>query len=215
MKARDMASLIMCHVRLPLPRRAEQIMAMPAVKRRWTAREVRELIDHNPLASPRYELVDGELLVTPSPNAMHQSAVYLLQRALNDYLNPIRLGRALASPLDVDLEPQLVVQPDVLVVPLHELARLRHEMPVRELVLAAEVLSPTSGRFDRVDKRVPYLRHVSEYWIVDLDDRLFERWQPNDERPQILVDEIVWNPIGALEAFRLDLPRFFAEVFGE
>ena len=210
-----MESLTMGHVRLLPPRRAEQIMAMPAVKRRWTAREVRELTDRNPLASPRYELVDGELLVTPSPNAMHQNAVYLLQRALNDYLNPRRLGHALASPLDVELEPQLVVQPDVLVVPLREFKRLRHEMPVRELVVAAEVLSPSSGRFDRVDKRVPYLRHASEYWIVDLDDRLFERWQPNDERPQILVNELVWHPTNALEPFRLHLPSFFADVFGE
>jgi hypothetical protein len=67
MNAPDRPCVIMRDVRLLPDRRAEQIMAMPAVGRRWTAREVREIIDKNPLATPRYELVDGELLVTPSP----------------------------------------------------------------------------------------------------------------------------------------------------
>ena len=61
---------------------AEQIMGMPAVDRRWTAREVRALIEKNPLHTPRYELVDGELLVTPSPGFPHQRAVTRLTGAL-------------------------------------------------------------------------------------------------------------------------------------
>lgn len=48
-------------VALPRIRRAEHIMHMPAERtRRWTAREVRQVIADNPLATPRYELVDGE-----------------------------------------------------------------------------------------------------------------------------------------------------------
>ena len=66
---------MLAYARLPAQRRAEQIMAMPAAQRRWTAQEVRELIAESPLATPRYELVDGELLVTPSPNWPHQRAV--------------------------------------------------------------------------------------------------------------------------------------------
>ncbi len=191
-------------------------MAMPAVQRRWTAREVRELRDKNPLATPRYELVDGELLVTPSPNALHQDAAYILLRALNDYFKIAPIGHGYTAPLDVDLEPELVVQPDVLVVPNREFQRLRRERPpVRELLIAAEVLSPTSGRFDRVDKRKPYQRHVCEYWIVDLDARLFERWLPNDERPEIVLRELIWHPSGASEPFSLDLPSYFAECLGE
>ena len=61
----------------PLPRSPSErySMAMPAeTGRRWTAREVRELIEAAPLATPRYELVDGELLVTSGPHPIHQRA---------------------------------------------------------------------------------------------------------------------------------------------
>lgn len=65
-------------------------MAMPSVKHRWTAREVRRVIEESPLATPRYELVDGELLVTPSPNWTHQTAVSQLLAALIEYLKHSR-----------------------------------------------------------------------------------------------------------------------------
>ena len=203
------------HVRLRRFRRAEHIMAMPAVKRRWTAREVRALIDQNPLATPRYELVDGELLVTPSPNTPHQRAVLALAAAVRDYLKRYPLGEVLVSPFDVELEPGLLVQPDVFVVPMPEARRLDTEVLARELLVAAEVLSPSSGRHDRVTKRPHYQRHIPESWIIDLDARLVERWLPNDTRPEILVEALVWHPSGADGPFRLELPGYFAECIGE
>lgn len=195
--------------------RAEQIMAMPAVKRRWTAREVRQLIADNPLQTPRYELVDGELLVTPSPSWAHQRAVSLLLKALVDYLAREPVGRVVTSPFDVELGPELLVQPDVFVVPLQEARRLLRELPGRELLVAAEVLSPSSGRHDRVTKRAVYQRHVPVYWIVDLEARLVERWTPPDERPEVLTETLTWQRAGAAEPFSLDLPGYFAEIFDE
>jgi Uma2 family endonuclease len=198
-------------------RRAEQIMAMPAeTTHRWTAREVRELIDAAPLATPRYELVDGELLVTPGPAFPHQTAVKLLLIALSAYLEREPVGESNASPSDVELEPEDVRQPDVYVIPTHEWRRvLREGNPVRELLLAIEVLSPSSGRHDRTKKRPGYQRHVPEYWIVDIDARLIERWRPGDDRPEILVHTIEWHPAGTGEFLTIDLPTFFARVFGE
>jgi Uma2 family endonuclease len=64
-----------------------------------------------------------------------------------------------------------------------------------------------------VTKRPFYQRHVPEYWIVDLDARLFERWRPDDERPEVLTQSVQWLPRGAASAFVLDLPTFFAAVF--
>ncbi len=197
------------------PRRAEHIMAMPATQRHWTASEVRQLIAENPLQTPRYELLDGELLVTPSPSGPHQRAVKLLVTALDQYLDLNPVGVAYISPMDVELEPEALVQPDLFVVPPHESRRILHEMPVREVMIAAEVLSPSSGRYDRVIKRRVYSRHLHEYWIVDLDARLVERWVLGAERPEVLVDALEWQPTGATEPFRLDLPKYFALVFHE
>ena len=190
-------------------------MAMPAeIQRRWTAREVRELIAATPLATPRYELVDGELLVTPSPGAPHQLAVVRLIAALVAYLDRERIGTCITSPSDVELEPEFITQPDIVVVPKDEWRRVMREgLPIRELSLAIEVLSPSSGRHDRVRKRPLYQRHVADYWIVDLDARLVERWTPNDSRPEIITDTLTWQPVGASTAFSLPLVDFFSSIF--
>ena len=192
-------------------------MAMPALDvRRWTAAEVRQLTADNPLLTPRYELVDGELLVTPSPGYPHQRTVAALYLALHLYLQPLRIAEVYFSPSDVELEPEFVAQPDVYVLTRAESRRiLREGFPVRELMLAIEVVSPSSGRHDRVRKRPKYQRYVDEYWIVDPDARLFERWRAGDERPEVSVTQFTWLPSEGASAFVLDIERFFAEVFGE
>ena len=76
-------------------------------------------------------------------------------------------------------------------------------------IQAVEVISPGSARGDRGPKRELYQRHVPEYWIVDLDAALIERWRPGDERPEILRESLEWKPAGASSAFVLELPAFF------
>jgi len=192
-------------------------MGMPAERtRRWTAREVRQLTTDAPLATPRYELVDGELLVTPSPSPTHQRAVRELLIALSAYCVRERIGEALASPAEVELQPEDVRQPDVFVVPSLEASRMTREgWPARELLVAAEVVSPSSGRIDRVKKRPGYQARVPEYWIVDTDARIVERWHSEDERPEILTELLEWSATGAGAAFELNLTQFFARVAGE
>src|SRR5688572_28385381 len=217
MMARPSPCAMLPRVHLSPSRRAEHIMGTPAETiRRWTAREVRDLIDAAPLATPRYELVDGELLVTPGPSMPHQNAVRQLLLALSPYLDRESAGVTVCSPSDVELEAEDLRQPDVYVMTASEWRRvIREGNPVRELLLAIEILSPSSGRHDRVKKRPGYQRHVPEYWIVDLDARLVERWRPGDERPEIVTETLEWHPVSATDPFRLDLIRYFAEVFDE
>jgi len=87
---------------------------------------------------------------------------------------------------------------------------------VRRLLLAAEIVCPSSARHDRVTKRPHYQRNrVSEYWIVDDMSQTVERWTPDEERPELLAERLVWNPAGTSEPFVLDLGQFFKDVAAE
>ena len=193
-------------------------MSMPArlpLPERWTRERVRVLRDRS-TDGTRYELVGGTLVVTPAPSGLHQEAVVLLWAALRPYGQRQGIGLAAVAPRDVDFNVDETTQPDVFVVPSSEVDRYRGSKPVRKLLLAAEVISPSSARGDRVDKREAYQRNgVPEYWIVDTAARVFERWHPRDDRPEIVSDQLVWTPPGATEPFVLDLAAYFAEVFGE
>lgn len=198
---------------MPPPSTAEQIMGMAAQRapsRRWTEDEFYKARDAAP-PGERWEFVDGDVLVTPSPHWTHQRVVGRLFVLLDGYVRSRALGEVFSSPLDVKLEPRLVLQPDVLVVPAGELRR-RSDV-VRHLLLAVEMVSPRSARHDRVTKRPRYQRNrVPEYWIVDDRSQTIERWKPDDERPELTADQLVWHPDGATEPFMLDLVNFFADV---
>ncbi len=190
-------------------------MGMPAAERRWTREEVLELIEQNPLSTPRYELVDGELFVTPSPTFVHQRAVGELYWLLVDYLRREPVAEALLSPSDVEPEPGVTVGPDVFVVPTAESTRLLKARTARALLLAVEVISPGSARGDRGRKRQLYQRTTPEYWIVDTNLRHIELWQPDFAEALILRDRLEWHPADAATTFVLDVPAYFAKVFRE
>lgn len=196
---------------LPI-RSAEHLMVMPASARRWTVDEVRQMQDEE-RASPRYELIDGELLVTPSPRPLHQLAVAHLLLALHPYVERQKIGATLCAPADIELLPGTIVQPDVFVLPLIDGQFPLEWHATRSLLLAVEVLSPSSMRADRVTKRRFFARvAVAEYWVVDLDARIVERTRTGEERPEILDRTIEWQPAGASEPLVLDLAAFFARV---
>jgi Uma2 family endonuclease len=199
------------NVHLPTLRYDEQTMAMPALEqRRWTAAEVQNLPEE---PGKRFECVDGELLVSPSPVFSHQIALSFLLRALDTYA----AGRALVlpAPLDYVLDTHTVVQPDITVVPTPAgRAPTRDEAP-ESAVLFVEVLSPSTARFDRVVKRRRYQREGIEYWIVDVESRLIERWLGSDDRPEILAEQLGWQLSGHEAAFSLDVVDYFARVHGE
>jgi Uma2 family endonuclease len=187
----------------------------------WTADRVRaELVDvdpDSPLSRYRFEFVDGELLVSSSPAYVHQRAVGELYVLLREYLDRAGVGEALLSPSDVELAPNDTAQPDVYAIPREEGARLlalrRHE-PARRLLLAVEVLSPSTVRNDRLKKRRHYVRNRVEYWVVDLDARLIERNAPGDPRVDLHGEELVWHPEGAPEPLVIDVAAYFARVLG-
>jgi Uma2 family endonuclease len=174
----------------------------------WTAEQVRAL----PSDGNRYEVVDGELLVTSSPATPHQRAVGALHLTLGNYLKAQGGAELFLSPADVEFDPRTLVQPDLFVLPLNEGRKLRTWADIRTLLLAIEVLSPSTARHDRLTKRRVYQREGVEYWVIDLDARIIERWQPGEKRPEILSDRIEWVAPGATEPVLIELEGFFDEV---
>lgn len=171
----------------------------------YTADMVRAMPDDG----NRYEVVYGELLVTPAPRPWHQVLVKRLSLGLEIYLQKHPIGELLTSPADISWGPDALVQPDVFVVPPDE-ARTLTWSRMRTLLLVAEVLSPSSARADRFLKRLRYRQAaVPVYWVVDGDDRSVEIWTPADDFPAVEHKRLVWHPAGAGEPFRLSLEELF------
>ena len=165
----------------------------------------------------RYEVIDGQLFVTPAPSALHQRAVGRIFLRLENYLRGKTWGEVLFSPADISFSEDRLVQPDVFVAPPGPSGRrVREWSEIRGLLLAVEVLSPSTARADRQTKRRLYQEEgVPEYWIVDLDARVVERWRPGDERPEIVAATLTWQPDPSAAPLHLDLSVLFHEVLGE
>ena len=186
-------------------------MRMPTLDRHWTVDDINALPDDG----NRYEVIDGELFVTPAPIARHQVAVGELFARLRDYLRREPIGYAFVSPADIVFSPRRSVQPDVFVVPLVNGRRPESWSDVHTLLVAAEVISPSSRRADRIVKRALFRDEgVAEYWVVDVDARTIERSTPAGARTEAINDQLVWSPRGAREPFTLALAEYFGDVLG-
>lgn len=177
-------------------------MASPLL---YTAEEVIAF----PYDGRRYEVVHGELLVTPSPRVRHELLVARLIQALANYLDQEPVGTVLGSRGDIVFGTHTKVEPDVFVVPRGEMATLDWKR-IRHLLLVAEVLSPSSRRFDRFTKRVEFQRQgIPLYWVVDDDEKTVEEWTPAAASPVVRRERLSWRPEGSGTAFELDLAALF------
>jgi Uma2 family endonuclease len=119
------------------------------------------------------------------------------------------VGTLFTSPADISWAPDTLVQPDLFVVDLEE-ARTLDWARMRTLLLAIEVVSPTTARRDRFTKRRLYQEaRVGTYWIVDADSESVEVWTPEALFPQVVTDTLTWQPAGATEPFTLSLESLF------
>lgn len=166
-------------------------MGMPAYSgsRRYTVAEVLEF----PHDGKRYELIKGELFVSPAPRYRHQNVLGRLQLRLGLYLRSLGLEDMLiASPADISWDDETLVQPDLFVFDKKEIAGSWETK--KTLLLAVEVLSPSSVRQDREVKRRLYQEHgVGTYWVVDPDARVVEVWTPSDMEPRRATEVLRWR----------------------
>lgn len=149
-------------------------MAVLVASQVWT----REDLEHLPDDGQRYEIIDGVLVVTPSPLSRHQfvlSGLYdAMRAACPDHL------RVVFAPLDVVLGDDTVLEPDLLVARRDQFDR--RGLPARP-ELAVEVLSPSTLVIDRGIKREAFERAgVPAYWLVDPDGPSLTAYELVDRR---------------------------------
>ena len=177
-------------------------MGMPAEVPFYTVEMVRAIPDDR----NRYEAVHGELLVSPAPRLGHQRVVRRLLLLFAPYVERWSLGEVLPAPYDLVHGPASIVEPDVFV--LRPGADADAVGQLRDLILAVEVVSPSSRRADRFTKRRLYQEAgVPGYWMVDAEAGSVEVWTPADESPRVERERVVWRPEGAGEGLVLSLDR--------
>lgn len=153
---------------------------------------------HLPDDGRRYEILEGVLYVTPSPQTAHQVVLRNLGFFLLEFLRRNNLGELLYAPMDVVLSRTNVCQPDLLYISRERL----HIMEERNISgapdLVVEILSPTTASQDRVLKAQVYARYgVDFYWLVDPEARTLEEYRREGETFTLLgtlAGEEVFRP---------------------
>ena len=187
-------------------------MGMPAQKTEWTAEMARALPDDG----NRYEVLDGELLVSPAPTWRHQKVLMRLYKLIDRYVESHSLGWTMVSPADFEFSPRHWVQPDLFVVPDEGTGEPESSKDVKRLLMAVEVLSPSTANTDRLKKRPNYQKYgVPECWIVDFHASLVERWRPGDEQSEIIAGTLEWQPKEGIPPLRIELDEIFGPMSKE
>jgi Uma2 family endonuclease len=184
-------------------------MGMAATIHRWTLAELHRLPDDG----NKYELIHGELFVTPAPTDAHEELAALLSELLTPYVSRNRLGRVY-HPRAVVQYRGSEVEPDLMVRPIPARLPVRWDRAPRAH-LVVEIVSPFTRRRDYTTKREFYLeRRIPEYWVVDGEERTILVVRPGMKgvRQRARID---WQPAGAPEPFVLDVAEYFREALGE
>ena len=163
----------------------------------------------------RYQLIDGELILAPSPTNRHQAVTLELAVALRQFVRRNSLGIVRIAPLDVILAEHEVFQPDILFVSndRREIMTPANIQGAPDLVV--EILPPSTRRNDRGHKLDVYSRYgVREYWIVDPDAGLVEVLAAGDAGLALAatfsLEDVLTSPL--LPGLAVELDQVFAEV---
>ena len=129
----------------------------------------------------RYELIEGELLMTPSPVTLHQRISGKLEFELRKFVIENDLGEVFDAPCDVYLDDENVVQPDILFISRERLDIIGEKNIRSAPDLVIEIISENSAYRDMVQKRRLYEKFgVKEYWIVIPKEGLVEIYTLKD-----------------------------------
>lgn len=184
-------------------------MHMETDVKRWTIEELHSLPDDG----NSYELSHGELFVSPAPAEPHDTTVARLNRLLVAYVAANRLGlvyhpHSVVRFGDSQAEPDLIVRHSRAGRPKH--ARVDDDLldwPIPSLVI--EVVSPSSRRRDREQKREYYVEAgVAENWVVDPERRNVRVVRPGHE-DVVATQQFEWHPVGVSQPLAINVDDIF------
>lgn len=184
-------------------------MHMAAIEQKeWTLEELWSLPDDG----NKYEVVHGELFVTPAPSPDHETIGAILNELLLPYVKAQRLGRIYRPRSVVRVVPHSEVEPDLMVRTQAVPGASWEMVPLPSLVV--EIASRTTLRRDQVQKRKLYVDiGIPDYWIFDPSVRSVHVVRPG--RPDTVTSAgLLWHPAGASEPFHLDVAGLFREALG-
>ena len=177
-------------------------MAVSAV-RSWTLQDLERMPDDG----NKYEVVRGELFVTPAPSYWHQLIVARLAQLLTPYVLEHKLGmvfqaRSIVRRRGSETEPDLYVS---------EIAPQRNWSDAPTPLLVVEVHSHSTRRRDLNQKRAFYMEDagVPEYWMVDRESRSIRIVRPNGD-DAVASERMTWHPAGASRALEFAVGQLFA-----
>lgn len=137
---------------------------MPAVKEKvYSIEDYKRLPEGSP-----YQLIKGELIMTPAPKPIHQIILGNIFERLRAWTKTKDLGLVLPAPVDVFADEENAYQPDIIFISKDQMNLLKDDGFYGVPTLVVEILSPSSGYYDLREKFYVYeKRGVKEYWIVD------------------------------------------------
>ena len=116
----------------------------------------------------RFELIDGERFMMPTPSIRHQRIIGRLNLFIWEHVALTKAGGLFIAPTDVVLSDMDVVQPDVLFIRAERTSIITEKNIQGPPDFVIEIISQTSRKTDKTIKRKLYERHgVREYWSVD------------------------------------------------
>lgn len=180
-------------------------MPMANQAKKWTLEELHSL----PEDGNKYELIRGQLFVTPAPKVSHETILVRLTRILEPYVVANSLGYVYHPRAVIRVADDTEVEPDLMVrQPPEDETVDWTEVPAPILVI--EVASDSTRRRDRVQKLGLYTDiRIPEYWIVDGDDRTIRAIRLGQD--DLVADEtLTWHPAGAGLPLVIDLAEVFA-----
>ena len=177
----------------------------------WTYDEYARLPDDG----NRYEVIDGEVLVTPAPSTEHQYILLRVLTAIGEYVKEQRFGVVLPD-VDVLFATGQFLRPDLVVVPRSARAGVTSRGIEIAPALMIEIMSPSSRSIDRVKKPRRYADFgVPEYWVVDPEERCVWVWRfaAGATEPERVAGRITWQPPGSTPAFELATDGLFQSMW--